>query len=128
MESYGLLQLGSDDTFCVSNTNEAVNTAHGVSAVSTQDLQQLHPDDLEEIDLRWQMTMLTIRARRFLKNIGKKNSKKPRKQEQVKHKENTRSVPAETTTSNAWISCDGLGDYDWSDQAEEGPTNFALMA
>ncbi|GJZ23322.1 hypothetical protein Tco_0560781, partial [Tanacetum coccineum] len=29
---------------------------------------------------------------------------------------------------NALISCDGLGDYDWSDQAEEGPTNFVLMA
>ncbi|GJU96255.1 hypothetical protein Tco_1321011 [Tanacetum coccineum] len=37
-------------------------------------------------------------------------------------------MPMETTTSNALISCDGLGDYDWSDQAEEGPTNFALMA
>ncbi|GJR94145.1 hypothetical protein Tco_0266319 [Tanacetum coccineum] len=34
----------------------------------------------------------------------------------------------ETTTYNALISCDGLGDYDWSDQAEKGPTNFALMA
>ncbi|GJS62751.1 uncharacterized mitochondrial protein-like protein [Tanacetum coccineum] len=33
----------------------------------------------------------------------------------------------ETTTSNALVSCDGSG-YDWSDQAEEGPTNFALMA
>ncbi|GJX31024.1 hypothetical protein Tco_0240879 [Tanacetum coccineum] len=29
--------------------------------------------------------------------------------------------------SNALVSCDGSG-YDWSDQAEEGPTNFALMA
>ncbi|GJU69759.1 hypothetical protein Tco_1256018 [Tanacetum coccineum] len=29
---------------------------------------------------------------------------------------------------NALISCDGLGDYDWSDQAKEGPTNFALVA
>ncbi|GJR12897.1 putative ribonuclease H-like domain-containing protein [Tanacetum coccineum] len=37
-------------------------------------------------------------------------------------------MPVETTTSNALISCDGLGDYDWSDQAKEGPTNFALMA
>ncbi|GJY76236.1 hypothetical protein Tco_0481352 [Tanacetum coccineum] len=44
------------------------------------------------------------------------------------NRENTRSVPVETTTSNALISCDGLGDYDWSDQAKEGPTNFALMA
>ncbi|GJT66390.1 hypothetical protein Tco_1017870 [Tanacetum coccineum] len=37
-------------------------------------------------------------------------------------------MPVETTTSNDLISCDGLGDYDWSDQAEECPTNFALMA
>ncbi|GJW19377.1 hypothetical protein Tco_0026813 [Tanacetum coccineum] len=36
-------------------------------------------------------------------------------------------MPVETTTSNALMSCDGAG-YDWSDQAEEGPTNFALMA
>ncbi|GKB72720.1 hypothetical protein Tco_0934132, partial [Tanacetum coccineum] len=39
----------------------------------------------------------------------------------------TSVVPVETTTSNALVSCDGFG-YDWSDQAEEGPTNFALMA
>ncbi|GJT20854.1 hypothetical protein Tco_0890791 [Tanacetum coccineum] len=38
-----------------------------------------------------------------------------------------RVVKVETTTSNALVSCDGSG-YDWSDQAEEGPTNFALMA
>ncbi|GJS74889.1 hypothetical protein Tco_0877370 [Tanacetum coccineum] len=36
-------------------------------------------------------------------------------------------IRVETTTSNALISCDGLGNYDWSDQAEEGPTNFVLM-
>ncbi|GKB98393.1 hypothetical protein Tco_0984530 [Tanacetum coccineum] len=42
--------------------------------------------------------------------------------------ENTRRVvPVETTTSNALVSCDGSG-YDWSDQTEERPTNFALMA
>ncbi|GJS49929.1 putative ribonuclease H-like domain-containing protein [Tanacetum coccineum] len=88
-----------------SSTNEAVNTAHGVSTASTQDnaaystnidnlsdvvifaflasqpnspqlvhedLQQIHPDDMEEMDLRWQMAMLTMRARRFLKNTGRK--------------------------------------------------------
>ncbi|GKF81161.1 hypothetical protein Tco_0239763 [Tanacetum coccineum] len=32
----------------------------------------------------------------------------------------------ETTTSNALVSYDSSG-YDWSDQAEEGSTNFALM-
>ncbi|GJT04110.1 hypothetical protein Tco_0838572 [Tanacetum coccineum] len=126
------------------STNEVVNTAHGVFAVSTQvsaanstnvdnlsdavicaffssqpnnpqlankDLQQLHPDDLEEMDLR-------IGGQYLSYTIGFD-----------KNRESTRrSVPVETTTSNALISCDGLGDYDWSDQAEEGPTNFALMA
>ncbi|GKB37121.1 retrovirus-related pol polyprotein from transposon TNT 1-94, partial [Tanacetum coccineum] len=29
-------------------------------------------NDLEEMDLRWKMAMLTIRARRFLKNTGRK--------------------------------------------------------
>ncbi|GJR51000.1 hypothetical protein Tco_1401521 [Tanacetum coccineum] len=172
-----------------SNTNRAVNTAHGATTASTQatavnsttidnlsdavicaffasqpnspqlnneDLQQIHPDDLEEMDLRWQMAMLTMRARRFLKNTRRKFSvngtetigfdkskvecynyhkrgyfarecRAPRNQEN-KNRENTRRVvPVETTTSNALVSCDGSG-YDWSDQAEEGPTNFALMA
>ncbi|GJY22166.1 hypothetical protein Tco_0394732 [Tanacetum coccineum] len=51
----------------------------------------------------------------------------PRNQEN-RNRENTRRVvPVEKTTSNALVSCNGLG-YDWSDQAEEGPTNYALMA
>ncbi|GJZ88268.1 hypothetical protein Tco_0660050 [Tanacetum coccineum] len=36
-----------------------------------EDLQQIHLDDIEEMDLRWQMAMLTMRARRFLKNTGR---------------------------------------------------------
>ncbi|GKF64065.1 hypothetical protein Tco_0187513, partial [Tanacetum coccineum] len=40
--------------------------------LSHEDLQQIHPDDIEEMDLRWQMAMLTMRAKRFLKNIGRK--------------------------------------------------------
>ncbi|GKE07296.1 hypothetical protein Tco_1399314 [Tanacetum coccineum] len=115
------------------STNKAVNTAHEVSAASTQanvanptnvdnlsdavicafftsqssspqlaneHLLQLHPDDLEEIDLRWQMAMLTMRARRFLKN----------------------------TRMKVTINSNETKRYDWSDQAKEGPTNYALMA
>ncbi|GKE58056.1 ribonuclease H-like domain-containing protein [Tanacetum coccineum] len=45
-----------------------------------------------------------------------------------KNKESTRRIiPVETSTSTALVSCDGLGGYDWSDQAEEGP-NYALMS
>ncbi|GKA48265.1 ribonuclease H-like domain-containing protein [Tanacetum coccineum] len=109
------------------------------------------------MDLRWQMAMLTMRARRFLKNTGRKFSvngietivfdkskvesynchkrghfarecRAPRNQENRNRESTRRSMPVESTTSNVLISCNGLGDYYWSDQAEEGPTNFALMA
>ncbi|GJR09397.1 retrovirus-related pol polyprotein from transposon TNT 1-94 [Tanacetum coccineum] len=124
--------------------------------LDNEDLQQINPHDLEEMDLRWQMSMLTMRARRFLKNIGRmlsvngnetigfdkskvecynchkrghftRECRALRNQEN-RNKENTRRVvPVETTTFNALVSCDGSG-YDWSDQSKEGPTNFALMA
>nr|GEU61555.1 hypothetical protein [Tanacetum cinerariifolium] len=49
---------------------------------NNDDLKQIDADDLEEIDLKWQIAMLTMRAR----------------------------------------------SYDWSFQADEEPTNYALMA
>nr|GEW93024.1 hypothetical protein [Tanacetum cinerariifolium] len=121
-----------------------------------KDLKQIHPDDLREMDLRWKMAMLIMRARRFLKKIGRKLTingndtigfdksnmecynhhkrehfdreyKAPRSQD-TKHNESTRrTVHAETLASTSLVSCDGLGGYDWSDQAEKGP-NYALMA
>ncbi|GJR83558.1 hypothetical protein Tco_0154343 [Tanacetum coccineum] len=97
--------------------------------LDNEDLQQINPDDLEEIDLRWQMVMLIMRARRFLKNTGRKLTVNGNDTIGFdKNRENTRRVVlVETTTSNALMSCDGAG-YDCSDHAEEGPTNFALMA
>nr|GFC94542.1 hypothetical protein [Tanacetum cinerariifolium] len=40
-----------------------------------------------------------------------------------------RTVPVEISTSNTLVSqYDGVGSYDWSYQADEEPTNYALMA
>nr|GEU84486.1 hypothetical protein [Tanacetum cinerariifolium] len=36
-----------------------------------KDLKQIDVDDLEDIDLRWKMPMLTMRARRFLQKTGR---------------------------------------------------------
>nr|GEW27817.1 reverse transcriptase domain-containing protein [Tanacetum cinerariifolium] len=39
--------------------------------LDNKDLKQIDADDLEEIDLKWQMAMLTMRARRFLHRTGR---------------------------------------------------------
>nr|GFC48083.1 hypothetical protein [Tanacetum cinerariifolium] len=63
------------------STNDSVSAAVSVSAVGTkfpqldnEDLKQINADDLEEMDLKWQMAMLKMRARKFLqktrRNLG----------------------------------------------------------
>nr|GEV32689.1 hypothetical protein [Tanacetum cinerariifolium] len=39
--------------------------------LDNDDLMQIDADNLEEIDLKWQMAMLTMRARRFLQRTGR---------------------------------------------------------
>nr|GEV84559.1 hypothetical protein [Tanacetum cinerariifolium] len=93
-----------------------------------EDLEQTHPYDLEEMDLRWQMAMLTIRAKRFLKKTGRKLTVNGSVElQEVKIPSIKKTMPVEIPASTNLVSCDGLGGYDWSDQAEEGP-NYALMA
>ncbi|GKF38674.1 hypothetical protein Tco_0118735, partial [Tanacetum coccineum] len=95
-QNVAFVSSNSTNCNCNSNTNEADNTAYGVSAAHTQcnrtsgynlsdamsydflasqpnspqlaieDLEQIDPDDFEEMDLQWEMAMLTIRARRFI--------------------------------------------------------------
>nr|GEZ67287.1 retrovirus-related Pol polyprotein from transposon TNT 1-94 [Tanacetum cinerariifolium] len=58
----------------VDSTNDSVSTAVNVSAVGTKvsasTLLNIDADDLEEMDLKWQMAMLTIRERKFLQKTG----------------------------------------------------------
>ncbi|GJU03506.1 ribonuclease H-like domain-containing protein [Tanacetum coccineum] len=169
-----------------SSTNEIVNVAHSVSAASSndeastasyadgvmfyffanqsnsllldnEDLEQIDADDLEEMDLKWQVAMLTMRVKRFIKKTGRKldlNGKEtvgfdrtkvecynchrrghfarecraPRNQGNRNRDDPRRNAPVDTSTTNALVVQDGIGGYDWSFQAEEGITNFALMA
>nr|GEU74525.1 hypothetical protein [Tanacetum cinerariifolium] len=87
--------------------------------VDNKDLKKIHVDDLEEMDLKWQMAMLTMRARRSPKDSRRNDAAEPQR----------RNVPVETFTSNDLVSqYDGVGSYDWSFQAEEEPTIYAPMA
>nr|GEX95251.1 ribonuclease H-like domain-containing protein [Tanacetum cinerariifolium] len=102
----------------------------------------------DEIGLKWQMAILTIRARRFLqktrRNLGVKGTETigfdktkvecynchrrchfARECRDSKHQDNRnmeaprRNMPVKDTTSNALVSqWDELG-YDWSDQDED---------
>ncbi|GJS00192.1 putative ribonuclease H-like domain-containing protein [Tanacetum coccineum] len=152
---------------CNNSTNKADNTAHGVNATHTQcnptsrdnlsdamicaflvsqpnspqlareDPEQINPDDLEEIDLQWEMAMLTIRARRFIKRTGRKldvngqragfdrskvecynfhkyghfarECRAPRDQENRGREINRRIVTVETPIENSLVAQDGTG-------------------
>ncbi|GJV66169.1 putative ribonuclease H-like domain-containing protein [Tanacetum coccineum] len=170
-------QNSQNVAFVSSNNSGSSNQAHGSNSANTdsmsdaviysffanqsnspqlndEDLQQIDADDLEEMDLKWQMAMLTMRARRFLNKTGRKinangsetigfNKSKVecynchkkghfarecRAPRENRNREPVRrNVTVETTKTKALVAQDGLG-YDWSDQAKEGPTNFALMA
>nr|GEX60581.1 hypothetical protein [Tanacetum cinerariifolium] len=57
--------------------------------------KQIDADDLKEMDLKWQIDMLTVRARNGAAEPERRN------------------VPVETSTSNSLVSqCDGVGSYD----------------
>nr|GEU78480.1 hypothetical protein [Tanacetum cinerariifolium] len=100
------------------STNKVVNTAHGVSAASSKtkasNLLNVKGDGLKVADGNVDYES---------QKIPTENMKESRNMEAPR-----RTVPVEDTISNALVSqCDGLG-YDWSGQAKDGPTNFALMA
>ncbi|GJZ65096.1 hypothetical protein Tco_0621792, partial [Tanacetum coccineum] len=87
-----------------------------------QDLEKIHKDDLEAMDLKWQLSLLSMRA--------KMECRAPRNKEgQFRNQDNTRKHGNnEDTSSKAMLAIDGVG-FDWSDMAEEhAQTNMALMA
>ncbi|GJX84105.1 ribonuclease H-like domain-containing protein [Tanacetum coccineum] len=131
-------QGAADSSTTVENLSDAVIYSFFASQTSTpqldnEDLQQINPDDLEEIDLRWNIDMLTMRARRFLKNTRRKldmvnkeiirfdkskvecfnchkrgqfarECRAPRNQDSRNREPTRRTVPVEKTTSNALVS------------------------
>nr|GEX94833.1 hypothetical protein [Tanacetum cinerariifolium] len=104
--------------------------------LDNEDLKQIDADDLEEMDLKWQMAMLTMRARRFLQRTGRNLgvngtaaigfdmskvecynyhrrcyfARECRSPRDTRNKDTQRrTVPVETSTSNALVSqCDGV--------------------
>ncbi|GJT18889.1 putative ribonuclease H-like domain-containing protein [Tanacetum coccineum] len=119
-----------------------------------EDLEQLDEFDLEEMDLKWQVVMISMRLKKFYKKTGRKlhfDAKEPvgfdktkvecynchkkghfarecrsKGNTGYKSKDNGRR-PGKQEEPKALVTLDGEG-VDWTDHAEDEQENFALMA
>ncbi|GKB63333.1 ribonuclease H-like domain-containing protein, partial [Tanacetum coccineum] len=162
--SQNLTFLSSKNTNSTNEVSTAsgdfgVSTAGGISQVSsTPRAHDIDEDDLEELDLRWQVAMLTVRVRKFIQKTGRNmdfKEKRPvsldkskiecynchrkghfarecrsgRNQGKRSYGDNGRSnAPTNESSSQELVAQDGLGGYDWSNDFEIEPVNYALMA
>ncbi|GJQ98369.1 putative ribonuclease H-like domain-containing protein [Tanacetum coccineum] len=97
-----------------------------------EDLEQLHDDDLEEMDLKWNMALLSMRARKFYQRTGRKiiidGSNTAGYDKSKNQGSSSKAVKIEDASEKAMCAIDGAG-FDWSDMAEEEiQANMALMA
>ncbi|GJS06608.1 putative ribonuclease H-like domain-containing protein [Tanacetum coccineum] len=99
--STGAQNMGFMTAPSTNSTND-VNTAKP----AYEDLEEIHEGDLEAIDLKWQLSLLSMRAKR-------------NKDGQFRYQDNTRKQGNnEDTSSKAMLAIDGVG-FDWSDMTEE---------
>ncbi|GJY86739.1 putative reverse transcriptase domain-containing protein, partial [Tanacetum coccineum] len=101
--THTLIMRNKSDLDTLKNTssaNEAVNTAHDVTTASSHG---------QASSSTYAYDVMAPRSQ------GNRNGDAPR-----------RNAPVDTSTTNALVQ-DGIGGYDWSFQAKEGFTNFALM-
>ncbi|GKB43641.1 hypothetical protein Tco_0888583 [Tanacetum coccineum] len=121
--------VSSDDT---SSTNEAVNTAHDVPTARSKG-QASFSTYVDDVMFSDGSQMAGVHAYHEGEEILKEDRKEskfqwaPRNQGNRNGDDPRRIVPVETH-ANALVVQDGIGGYNWSFQAEEGPTDFALMA
>ncbi|GJV55768.1 ribonuclease H-like domain-containing protein [Tanacetum coccineum] len=89
-----------------------------------EDLEQLDEFDLEEIDLKWQVAMISMRMK---KSKGNQYSRRRDAwNTRNKDKENGRRS-GKQEDSKALVTLDGAG-IDWTTHSEDEQENYALMA
>nr|GFA90427.1 hypothetical protein [Tanacetum cinerariifolium] len=85
------------------------------SQIKFEDINQIYKDDMEEIDIKWNMALLSMRA-----------DKAPRSQERGRKESYRQGSKAEEKTPKALMAIDGVG-WDWIYMENEGE-DHALVA
>nr|GEV88576.1 hypothetical protein [Tanacetum cinerariifolium] len=112
-------------TFNTDNTNESVSDVLSFSAASTKPPASILPnvDNLSDVVIYFFFASQSNNPQLDNDDLKQINT------DDLEEIDLKRIVLVETSTSNALVSqCDGVGSYDWSFQANEEPTNYALKA
>ncbi|GJT52399.1 ribonuclease H-like domain-containing protein [Tanacetum coccineum] len=148
---------------CASHSDEIICSffAQQASMPTThddEDLLQIDEDAMEEIDIRWQVAMITARIRKFMRKTGRPIDLKPkngitfdkskiecfncqklghfaRECRFAKYQENRangrqekRIVAIEDSNSKALVATDNNDDIDWTKEFDAEPMTFAMIA
>ncbi|GJT46417.1 hypothetical protein Tco_0955132 [Tanacetum coccineum] len=79
---------------------------------------KIDEDAMEEIDIRWQVAMITARIRKFAKY----------QENRANGRQEKRIVAIEDPSSKALMATDNNEDIDWTKEFDADPVTFALMA
>ncbi|GJY43783.1 putative ribonuclease H-like domain-containing protein [Tanacetum coccineum] len=120
----------SHDTICA-----YIATQSSGSQIKYEDITQIDEDDIEEMDIKWNLALLSMRADRFWKKTGKKITIQG---SDVAGFDKSKDPKVEEPAPKALMAIDGIG-WDWSYMANKDenhalvaddvvPTEFALMA